>query len=47
VIAFDMDDSAAARAMGKALGWDKGESASDLETNLFAHYTLLERPVGP
>jgi len=25
VLAFDRDDSQAARAMGRALGWDSGE----------------------
>ncbi len=41
VVAFDTDDSAAAREMGKALGW--GESM-DLEKDLFGTYTLLRKP---
>jgi hypothetical protein len=41
VIAYDVDDNEAARAMGKALGW--GEDMN-LETDLFGLYTLLRRP---
>jgi hypothetical protein len=44
VIAFDVDDSAEARAMGRALAWDQGTGAMDLETGLFGHYTLARRP---
>ena len=44
VIAFDRDDSRAARAMGHALGWDRGESPMDLEHDLFGSYTLVEKP---
>lgn len=44
VLAFDVDDSAAARAMGRALGWDQGEGKMDLDADLFAWYTLVERP---
>jgi SAM-dependent methyltransferase len=44
LVAFDRDDSAAARAMAKALGWDKGPEAMDLERDLFATYTLARRP---
>ncbi len=42
VIAFDTDDSAAAREMGKALGW--AESGMNLEADLFGSYTLLRKP---
>ena len=35
VLAFDVDDSKAARAMGHALGWDAGSSPMDLEHDLF------------
>jgi SAM-dependent methyltransferase len=45
VLAFDVDDSPAAREQGKALGWDQGEGAMDLEHGTFAHYTLLEKPL--
>lgn len=44
VLKFDEDDSAAVREMAHAFGWDKGESAMNLEKDLFAHYTLLKRP---
>jgi SAM-dependent methyltransferase len=44
VAAFDRDDTAAARAMGHALEWDRGEDRMDLEHGLFAWYTLLEKP---
>ena len=37
---------AAARAMGRALEWDKGQGAMDLEKDLFAHYTLVEKTTG-
>ena len=43
VVAFDVDDSPAARAMGHALGWDQGDSAMKLETDLFATWSLFER----
>jgi hypothetical protein len=42
-IAFDRNDDAAARAMGHALGWDRGDGAMDLDHDLFATYTLLRR----
>lgn len=41
MIKFDEEDSAAARAMAKILGWDKG--GMDLEGDLFAHYTLMRK----
>ena len=44
VIAFDRDDTRAARGMGHALGWDRGESPMDLEKDLFGSYTLVEKP---
>ena len=48
VIAFDAEDSAEARRMGHALGWDDPEgSKMDLEHDLFATYTLLRRPPHP
>ena len=43
VIAFDRDDSPAARQMAHALGWDAGDHPMDLEHDLFATYTLLRR----
>jgi hypothetical protein len=44
VVAFEVDDTAAARAMARALGWDRGPDAMDLTNGLFAQYTLVERP---
>jgi hypothetical protein len=44
VIAFDVDDTTAARAMARALGWDRGPDAMDLEHGLFALYTVVQRP---
>jgi hypothetical protein len=29
--------------MAHAFGWDSGDYKMELETNLFAHYTLLQR----
>lgn len=43
VVAFDVDDTPAVRVMGKALGWDRGEDAMDLEKDLFATYTLVAK----
>jgi len=43
VLEFDNDDSEAARALGRALGWDEGDSAMDLQNDLFARYTLLRK----
>lgn len=47
VLAYDVEDHVAARAMGHALKWDmndKGEVISDLSTNLFALVTVVEKP---
>lgn len=47
VIAFDVNDDAFAREMGRKLGWDKnakGEVREDYEKNLFAMYTLVVKP---
>lgn len=46
VLAYDVDDGAAARAMGHALGWDAGENGMKLESDLFAHWSLFEKPAG-
>jgi SAM-dependent methyltransferase len=46
VLSINATDDAAVRDMGRALGWDKtgaGE-ALDLNTNIFALYTLLAKP---
>jgi len=44
VIAYDQDDTQAARAMARALGWDEGEAKLDIEHDLFGLYTLVRRP---
>ena len=43
VIEFDRNDDQAARTMGHLLGWDK-DGGMDLEHDLFAWYTLVQRP---
>ncbi len=40
LVAYDMDDTATARAMGKALGWDQ---QMNLETDLFGMYTIARK----
>ncbi len=45
VVAFEVDDTPAARAMAHALGWDRGPEKMDLTRDLFAQYTLVERPL--
>ncbi|MGE0479185.1 MAG: hypothetical protein AB7Q17_01815 [Phycisphaerae bacterium] len=47
VLAFDTQDDEAARRMGAALGWDAGERQTKLADDLFAWYTLVERPAAP
>ena len=44
VLAFDEDDTPAARQMGHLLGWDEGEDAMNLENDLFGSYTMLRKP---
>lgn len=41
--AFDVVDDETARRMGHLLGWDKGDGAIDLQHDLFAWYTVLQR----
>ncbi len=45
VLAFDENDTEAVRAMGRTLGWDKGEEKMDIENDLFAMITMLEKPL--
>ena len=47
VIAFDRDDTETIRKFAHALGWDQGESPIDLKTDVFAKYSLMERPARP
>ena len=47
VVAFDAEDHAAVRKMGRLLKWDqneKGETIDDLDNNLFALVTVVVRP---
>jgi hypothetical protein len=44
VVAFEIDDTGAARAMAHALHWDRGPDAMNLANDLFAQYTLVEKP---
>ena len=43
VKAIDVDDTAAARTLARALRWNEGEDAMDIEGDLFAWYTVLVR----
>lgn len=43
VVEFDRDDSPAARDMGHAIGWDRGEAGMKLEQDLFATWSLFQR----
>ena len=46
VLAFNVEDHALARSMGRALKWDrneKGEITSDLDTSLYAMFTIVAR----
>ncbi len=44
VTAFEQDDTPTARAMARALGWDKEkEDPMDIENDLFGQYTLCEK----
>ncbi len=47
VIDFDRDDTPAMRAVARALGWDHGEDAVDVDSDVFATYTLARRRAGP
>jgi hypothetical protein len=42
VVAFDTDDTPAAREMGRTLGWG---TAEELEKDLFGTYTLVRKPL--
>ncbi len=44
VLDFDRNDDEAARALGRAMGWDRGEQPMDLENDLFAWVTIARRP---
>jgi len=44
VAAFDVVDDEPARAMGRALSWDRGDKPMDLAQDLFAWYTIAVKP---
>lgn len=44
VVAFDKEDQEGVKALATALGWNVGESPMDIEKDLFAWYTILQRP---
>lgn len=44
ILSYNEDDSIAARQLGRMLGWADGERGMNLETDLFAEYTIIERP---
>jgi hypothetical protein len=44
VIAYDLDDTGPVRQMARALRWDQEQPPMDVEHDLFARYTVLERP---
>ncbi|MFZ4573007.1 MAG: class I SAM-dependent methyltransferase [Phycisphaerales bacterium] len=46
VVEFDKDDSEGIRPIAKALRWDEGDGAMDIQGDLFATYTLLRRKAG-
>jgi SAM-dependent methyltransferase len=43
-VAFDRDDSEVIRRVAHALEWDQGDSPIDLKTDLFAQYSVMEKP---
>jgi SAM-dependent methyltransferase len=43
VLAHDINDDQAARALGRALGWDREPIKMDLDGDLFAIYALMRR----
>jgi SAM-dependent methyltransferase len=47
ILAFDRDDSEEIRRVAQALGWDRGESPMDLRNDLFAQYSLMQKPAHP
>lgn len=44
VIAFDKEDDDAARRVARALQWNVGPGAMDIDADLYTHYTILRRP---
>ncbi|MCA9290586.1 MAG: hypothetical protein KDA25_05625 [Phycisphaerales bacterium] len=44
VVAFDVDDTEAARAMARAMKWNDPPQSMDIDGNLFATYVIVRRP---
>ena len=44
---FDRIDTKSAREKGHVLEWDRGDGAMELRNDLFALYTLVEKPTNP
>jgi hypothetical protein len=47
IVTFDHDDTPAIRRVAHALGWDKGDSPIDLNTDLFAQYSIMRKRSKP
>jgi SAM-dependent methyltransferase len=47
ILALDRDDSETMRRFAHALGWDGGESPMDLKNDVFARYSMMEKPARP
>jgi hypothetical protein len=45
ILAYDREDDEMIRHVGRALRWDKGTRALNLDAELFAAYTVARRPV--
>ena len=43
VLHYDIEDHAAARDLGRALGWDRGANPMNLSQDLFAWYSIMRR----
>jgi SAM-dependent methyltransferase len=41
--AFDRDDTSSIRAFARMLGWDRGDAPMNLETDVFALYSLFQK----
>lgn len=47
IVAFDRDDSDLIRRFAYALGWDRGVAKIDVKSDVFASYSLMEKPKDP
>jgi len=47
ILNYNTDDTPAAREMAQVLGWDKATPPMDIEHDLFATYTLAQKPSEP